>query len=574
MGRRCGTGGLAVAAVLLALAAPAAAQEACPAKVGAVSGLPSAGGSLPNGYLLVNGKVPKRRHAPSGPGFRVRARPGQVLSIDFPLTACASGGGTWWENDPTLWMLTRRGGNAGPRALKVVGSSGIAPASAIPEGVQWPYGQLAAGGWGHRVVRIQPQRRGRFYLVAGFGSAGWFAPGASPPADPDALSAVPSRAATRGVYTVEVVVSGPAGKVFAQTCARTAQRLLIRRPARRGHPRRRGCSPRRRLRGAEAMRALAQPAAPRPPGGGVPPALAGCLLTPDADATGPGEWLLSRRSWCSAADILQVRSLVVVLTPSSRSVITVGTGVLAVNRRIDLAAGGNRFAVGLGYLGLSGEILGGAVFELDADCAFAFDTRCAALPDGGLPPRPFIRSGTTSAAGWQLAESALPGGSQDFMDVALTIKVKPLLSERSFPVTLRVNPRPRCDTKLTPRQACVFGSFRPTVAYSRAAIPEISAHIARALAAGRPGALHRARSGIAARRRAACPPAVVKRFRRARPGGSCDEYPFASTSEGGGGASIANVPAAEQRSQGGLMSGFYSSQRMLDGDAFRVAVGP
>jgi len=574
MGRRCGSGGIVVVAVLLAFAAPAAAQEACPAKVGGVSGIPSPDGSLPNGYLLVNGKVPKRRRAPSGPGFRVRARPGQVLSVDFPLTACADGGGTWWDNDATLWMLTRRGGNAAPHGVKVVGSSGIAAPATIPGGVRWPYEQLPAGRWGHRVVRIQAQRRGRLYLIAGYGSAGWFAPDADPPVDPDPLTGRPSHGLIRGPYTVEVVVSGPVGKVFAQTCARTAQRLLIRRPARRAHPRRRGCSPRRRLKGAEAMRALAQPAAPRPRGGGVPPVLAGCLLTPDADATGPGEWLLSRRAWCSAADILQVRSLVVVLTPSSRSVITVGTGVLAVNRRIELSDRGHRFAVGLGYLGLSGEILGGATFELDADCRFAFDTRCAAVPDGGVRPRRFIPTGTTSEAGWQLAEAALPGGSQDFMEVALTIKVKPLLSERSFPVTLRVNPRPRCDTKLTARQACVFGSFRPTVRYSRAALPEIAAHIARAVAAGRPGALHRARSGIAARRRAACPPAVVKRFRRARPDGSCDEYPFASTEEGGAGASIANVPAAAQRVQGGLMSGFYSSQRMLDGDAFHVAVVP
>jgi hypothetical protein len=219
------------------------------------------------------------------------------------------------------------------------------------------------------------------------------------------------------------------------------------------------------------------------------------------------------------------------------------------------------------------------VFTLDADCRFAFETTCAAVPDGGVPPSMFIRSGGTGEAGWQLAEGAIPGGSQDFMEVAVTLKVKALLSQVSTPVTLRVNPRPRCDTKLTPRQACVFASFRPIVSYSHAAMPEISAHIARALLAGHPGArdgraLHRARSGIRARRRKACPAAVVKRFRQQRPGGSCDEYPFASTDEGGAGASIANVPIGEQGIQGTLMSGFYSSQRMLDGDAFHVAVLP
>jgi Deoxyribonuclease NucA/NucB len=74
---------------------------------------------------------------------------------------------------------------------------------------------------------------------------------------------------------------------------------------------------------------------------------------------------------------------------------------------------------------------------------------------------------------------------------------------------------------------------------------------------------------------AVVPPADRPVFaRRARPDGSCDEYPFASTDEGGAGASIANVPVAEQHTQGGLMSGFYSSQRMLDGDSFHVAVVP
>ena len=40
-------------------------------------------------------------------------------------------------------------------------------------------------------------------------------------------------------------------------------------------------------------------------------------------------------------------------------------------------------------------------------------------------------------------------------------------------------------------------------------------------------------------------------------GTSCDEYPFASTLQGGFGASIMGVPESEQNSQGGLLSAFY-----------------
>jgi deoxyribonuclease NucA/NucB len=123
------------------------------------------------------------------------------------------------------------------------------------------------------------------------------------------------------------------------------------------------------------------------------------------------------------------------------------------------------------------------------------------------------------------------------MQLWLRIKVHALLAGYSVPATIGINPRPRCDTELTRREQCVFGDFAATVGYSRAAMPEISAHIQRALAAGKPGArtdraLHRRRSGVARRRRAACPSALVKRFRRERAGGSCDEYPFASTDEG------------------------------------------
>jgi hypothetical protein len=38
---------------------------------------------------------------------------------------------------------------------------------------------------------------------------------------------------------------------------------------------------------------------------------------------------------------------------------------------------------------------------------------------------------------------------------------------------------------------------------------------------------------------------------------SCDEYPYASTFQGGAGASTAAVPPGEQSAQGTLLSAFY-----------------
>ena len=54
--------------------------------------------------------------------------------------------------------------------------------------------------------------------------------------------------------------------------------------------------------------------------------------------------------------------------------------------------------------------------------------------------------------------------------------------------------------------------------------------------------------------------------------GSCDEYPFASTLQGGYGAQIMGVPGTEQRTQAGEISGFYRRNKIADGRMFLVYV--
>jgi hypothetical protein len=105
----------------------------------------------------------------------------------------------------------------------------------------------------------------------------------------------------------------------------------------------------------------------------------------------------------------------------------------------------------------------------------------------------------------------------------------------------------------------------PVFVVSTKRTPAIAAHIRAAQAAGKPAILHRISPIPRDRRPGAC--------RGWRGPGSCDEYPFASTYEGGPGrSSIAGVPAKEQATQGGDLIGFYTRNRIGNGDAFVVVV--
>jgi hypothetical protein len=79
----------------------------------------------------------------------------------------------------------------------------------------------------------------------------------------------------------------------------------------------------------------------------------------------------------------------------------------------------------------------------------------------------------------------------------------------------------------------------------------------------------------AANRRAVCSKEAVGS--PPKKGLSCDEYPFASAREGGTTLKKPNrgtawVPKSEQDQQGGLIGAFFSANRILDKDAFWVAV--
>ena len=106
----------------------------------------------------------------------------------------------------------------------------------------------------------------------------------------------------------------------------------------------------------------------------------------------------------------------------------------------------------------------------------------------------------------------------------------------------------------------------PKVTFLKSKVPNIAKHIEDAQAAGKPKILTRITSSskIRSNRSAAC-----GNFSGT---GSCDEYPFASSKEGGAGASTRGVPLSEQNSQGGTLSSFYQANGIGDGDKYEVAV--
>lgn len=57
------------------------------------------------------------------------------------------------------------------------------------------------------------------------------------------------------------------------------------------------------------------------------------------------------------------------------------------------------------------------------------------------------------------------------------------------------------------------------------------------------------------------------------PGLSRDEYPFASSIEGGAGSWVGHIPAKQQQAQGGLIADFLRRFNILPGDQYRVVIG-
>lgn len=117
------------------------------------------------------------------------------------------------------------------------------------------------------------------------------------------------------------------------------------------------------------------------------------------------------------------------------------------------------------------------------------------------------------------------------------------------------------DTAATIEHFYEYGTTLPVLEFDSQQFPNIAPHIQDAQTAGQPSVLTRTTD-----------PALMNSNRAAATGGvvGLDEYPFASTYEGGAGASVRIVPAAENRLQGLRIAHFYWRNQIGDGDRFKV----
>jgi hypothetical protein len=116
------------------------------------------------------------------------------------------------------------------------------------------------------------------------------------------------------------------------------------------------------------------------------------------------------------------------------------------------------------------------------------------------------------------------------------------------------------ETEKAPKEAV---ENLPTVTFSSRTHRELAENIRHAQAAGHPSVL--THGGNAAANRAASLEGVPNNKPLSR-----DEYPFASSVEGGAGAWVGHVPASQQNSQGGILSNFFRRNQIKPGDKYQV----
>jgi hypothetical protein len=146
---------------------------------------------------------------------------------------------------------------------------------------------------------------------------------------------------------------------------------------------------------------------------------------------------------------------------------------------------------------------------------------------------------------------------------AIGLTAVPPLSETTVGV--------RCDSQKGYRypDGCANPSYTPTYELSAAKYPQV-AKFDKAQLAKHPSWATLTRvspTQAKANRKVAC-----KGFKKKDPTDSCDEFPYASTSQGGAGAAQEHVEISENKAQGGNLLGFYNSNRLFYGEEFNIIV--
>jgi hypothetical protein len=112
------------------------------------------------------------------------------------------------------------------------------------------------------------------------------------------------------------------------------------------------------------------------------------------------------------------------------------------------------------------------------------------------------------------------------------------------------------------------GSRLPTLTIDASKYPQLDENIAHAQAAGHPQVLTYNGGGAASVSNRSAATSGIPKLK----GTSIDEYPFASSVQGGSGAWVGHVPVAQQNAQGAILRNFYGSAGIRAGDSFIVKV--
>ena len=211
------------------------------------------------------------------------------------------------------------------------------------------------------------------------------------------------------------------------------------------------------------------------------------------------------------------------------------------------ARGGQELLLGVGTVGLANLSRGGQLARYGGQAVRAFDAAGNAAAAGGAAADVYAE-GLNWSNGAALGASLL-GARGDFADYSL-----------------RVNPS-RLGANGGSLEVVKNRSFLPSVRFSRVKNPELADNIYHAQRAGHPAVLTHGGNTVANRAAALGGVPQIRGYTR-------DEYPFASSREGGAGAWIGHVPSPQQSSQGGIMANFIRSNNLRPGDQYRVVVEP
>lgn len=224
-----------------------------------------------------------------------------------------------------------------------------------------------------------------------------------------------------------------------------------------------------------------------------------------------------------------------------------------------------------GITGLSGSFGGDGL-------GFGFEY--SLCQSGGACTTTTIPPASPDASGVRLhtANAAMPTGQSIavrfrwLIRQGVPVDYVPAMPQSAVPLT-RISPYVRCQSPayLRPRTGCEFRQKVPHQGNLASAYPQVADHISDAIANGAPSTLQRVVGRAVRRNRALACGRYARRTPRP-PGMTCDEYPYASTAQGGAGASTRWVPAGENQAQGRALSAFYNRLRIFEFDAFTVGV--